>query len=58
MCGSEGTQSDEDNEEEENDKKIDDSTLRMSEKKESAKFSISGGARMARDQMKGWVMEN
>lgn len=58
MCGSEGTQSDEDNEEEENDKKLDDSTLRMSEKKESSKFSISGGARMARDQMKGWVKEN
>lgn len=58
MCGSEGTQSDEDNEEEENDKKLDDSTLRMSEKKESSKLSISAGARMARDQMKGWVKEN
>ena len=58
MCGREGTHSDADNEEDENDKKLDDSTLRMSEKKESSKFSLSGGARMARDQMKGWVKEN
>ena len=58
MFGSEGTQSDADNEEDENDKKLDDSTLRMSEKKESSMFSLSGGARMARDQMKGWVKEN
>lgn len=35
------------------------STLRMSEKKESAKFFsiLRGGQEMARDQMKGWVME-
>ena len=58
MSGSDGTQSDADNEGDENDKKLDDSTLRMSEKKESSKFSLSGGARMARDQMKGWVKEN
>ena len=58
MSGSDGTQSDADNEEDENDKKLDDSTLRMSEKKESSKFSLSGGARMARDQMKGLVKEH
>ena len=58
MCSTEETHSDEDNEDEENEKKLDDSTLRMSEKKDSSKFSISGGARMARDQLKGWVKEN